>query len=308
MATTATTSLGPNSWVISFARGATIAQLMSDVTAVLVGAGWEVYDSAAGTNKIVYRAQNLDAQTYKYMMLDYNATSWLYITAYEAWNATTHTGTNAVTTYDQSVYQQILTPSTDKGLIYIFANRRYAAFIIRQYSSSVLGNNSMCGSTGVYEFSRDNPDDTVAAGYPIHCQITTGIVGEGVNGNYPSLYLPRGRVNQYGEISTVFGRTYYGNNFYLKDLLPNATNIFSNKDWAISMYVQEGTPANPSVRGRLYGMKAFTLSKLFFMDKIQVPCDENLNYDPNGVMTDHYVIPAGRQGAGTYTVRMLIPA
>ena len=315
MAMTATTQLGDNTWVVSYAMGATVSDVSTAVTAVLTGAEWTVHDAAAGTNAICYRASNIDASTYKYMVLDYNTSGWLFVKTYEAWNETTHAGTNVCPNGADTTkgYQQALNLTTDKGLIYCFANARYAAFIIRQYSSAVLGNTVTCGISGVFEFSRDNPDDTVVAGYPVHCFLNTGIAGENAVNTNETISIPRTKsgaagVQQYGEISTVFGKTLYTTPWLLKDMIPNAVSLWSSKDWAISLYAQDGTPTTPSVRGRIQGLKAFTQTRLNFMDRIQVPCDASLNYDPTGTLVDHFVIPGGKQGSGIYTFRFLIPA
>lgn len=310
----ATTQLGPNSWVIAFAMGTTVAQISAEVTTVLVAAGWEVYDAVAGTKAICYRALNKDGLTYKYMVLNYNTTNWMFIQVYESWNPSTHTGTNPCPrNSDTSAgYQQTLLLSSDKGLLYIFANTRYAAFGARQYSYSTFGNTTTCGVSGCFEFDRDNPDDTVAAGYPVHCMVNTGRLGENNSSSYETLSIPRtpsgsSGVAQYAEVSTVFGKTSYNPLFGLNSILPNTVNPFGNKDWAISLYVQDGTPSNPSVRGRMFGLKAFTQSRLSFLDKIQVPVDDDLNYNANGILTDHFIIPGGCQGSGVYTVRFLLP-
>lgn len=315
MAMTATTQLGPNSWVVSYAMGATFSDVSAAVDAVVVAAGWVKYDAAAGVNAICYQAPNLDGTTFKYVVLDYNTAGWMFVKVYESWNASTHVGTNLCPNAADVTkgYQQALNLTTDKGLIYVFVNTTYLAFIIRQYSGAILGNSVACGLSGVFEFSRDNPDDTVAAGYPVHCFLNTGIVGENATNTNETISIPRTRsgntgVAQYGEVSTVFGKTLYTTPFLIKDMVPNAVSLWSNKDWAISMYAQDGTPAAPSVRGRIQGLKVFTQARLSFMDKIQVPCDPQLNYDPTGTMTNHYVIPGGKQGAGLYTARFLIPA
>ena len=310
----ATTQLGPNSWVIAYAMGTTVAQVSSEVTAVLALAGWDVYDAIAGTNAVCYRAPNKDGTTFKYVVLNYNTTGWLFLQVYESWNALTHVGTNQCSKgTDTSVgYQQVLNLSSDKGLIYIFANPRYVALGIRQYSSAVFGNTVTCGVTGCFEFGRENPDDTVAAGYPIYCFMNTGRAGENTGNPYETLSLPRTRFgtsggNLNGELSTIFGKTLYTSSVSLKTFLPNSINLFSNKDWAISLYVQDGTAATPSVRGRMFGLKAFTQDRLSFLDKVQVPVDEDLNYNPNGLLTDHFIIPGGCQGSGLYNVRFLLP-
>lgn len=313
MANTATTQLGNNSWVIAYAVGVFLSEIQSAVQAVMTSAGWTVHDALAGTNAVCYKAINADGATYKYVVFDFNTAGSMFLKVYETWNASNHTGTNICSRATDTTYQQALNLTTDKGLIYIFANSHYVAVIIRQYSTAILGNNSVCGATGCFEFARDNPDDTTALGYPNFCFLNTGILGEGSAGGYETVSIPRTRsgasgVNQYGEISTIWGKTLYSTPFRLNSFLPTTVSMWSNKDWAVSLYVQDGTVADPSVRGRIEGLKAFTQSRLYFMDKIQVPCDALLNYDPNGTLTDHYVIPGGHQGAGLYTVRFLIPA
>ncbi len=315
MAMTATTQLGNNTWVVSYAMGSTVTDISTAVTAVVTGNGWTVHDAAAGTNAICYKAANIDGSTFKYVVLDYNTTGWMLMKVYEDWNATAHTGTNVCPRgTDVTIgYQQALNLTTDKGLLYCFVNATYMSFIIRQYTTSVLGNSLICGITGCFEFSRDNPDDTVAAGFPIHCFLNTGILGENAVATNETISLPRTKtgntgVNQYGEVSTVVGKTLYTTPWVLKNMLPTAVSLWSSKDWAISLYAQDGTPTAPSVRGRIQGLKAFTQNRLNFMDRIQVPCDAALNYDPTGTLTDHFVIPGGKQGAGLYTVRFLIPA
>ncbi len=315
MAMTATTQLGDNTWVVSYAMGAAVSDISTALGAVLTGAGWTVHDATAGTNAICYKAANLDGSTFKYVVVDLNTTGWMLMKVYEDWNATTHTGTNVCPhSTDVTIgYQQALNLTTDKGLIYCFVNSTYMAFIIRQYTTAVLGNTVTCGITGCFEFGRDNPDDTVVAGYPIHCFVNTGILGENATASNETVSLPRTRagntgVAQYGEVSTVFGKTLYTTPYLLKDMIPSAVSLWSSKDWAISLYVQDGIPTAPSVRGRMHGLKVFTQTRLNFMDRIQVPCDANLNYDPTGILTDHFIVPGGKQGSGLYTARFLIPA
>ena len=142
--------------------------------------------------------------------------------------------------------------------------------------------------------------------------MNTGRAGENTGNPYETLSLPRTRFgtsggNLNGELSTIFGKTLYTSSVSLKTFLPNSVNLFSNKDWAISLYVQDGTAATPSVRGRMFGLKAFTQDRLSFLDKVQVPVDEDLNYNPNGLLTDHFIIPGGCQGSGLYNVRFLLP-
>ncbi len=313
MSTTLTTQLGPNTWAISYALNAAMSDIITAMDTVIASNGWVKHDAAAGPNAICYSALNKDGLTSKYVVVDFNTAGRLYIKPYETWDNVAHTGTGAAPMATDATYSQLLNTTTDKGIIYLYVNPRYLAVIIRQYSSAVLGNTTACGATGVFEFARDNPDDTPATGFPVHALVMTGVLGENTSTSLPSLTLCRTKsgtsgASLYGEVSTVFGKTSYNPLWNLKNMIPNSTSLFSGKDWAISMYVQDGTLAAPSVRGRMFGLKIFTQDKLNFMDKIQVPVDEDFNYDPNGSLVDHFIVPGGRQGSGLYNVRFLVPA
>lgn len=67
---------------------------------------WTLYDDAAGTNEKVYRARGEDKASDFYLWVHDNGTAYTdakngAFRLYEAWNATTHTGTNATPTAAQ---------------------------------------------------------------------------------------------------------------------------------------------------------------------------------------------------------------
>lgn len=98
--------------------GATAANIMADLVAILTGAstdsstlsagcnkpntafintvspGWTVHDAAAGSGAQVLKAPFADASGYKYAWFNFTATTYAN-GLYETWNATTHAGTNA---------------------------------------------------------------------------------------------------------------------------------------------------------------------------------------------------------------------
>lgn len=165
-----------------YKAGTTLANLIADVTAILTGttdkatlsadcvqatteiistvaAGWVMHDAAAGTNKVCLKALNIDGGTYKYMTLDFNTANQLMILSYESWNASTHVGTNV--TYTDSTNSLAIGISSG-GTVFIFGSGRYA--LISTVSSTFVWSNLV----GVIEYTRDDPWNTVANGYPAY--------------------------------------------------------------------------------------------------------------------------------------------
>lgn len=310
---TKTTILSTNASVISFAQNSTIEEVISAVHDEIVREdageavhGWEIFDIDAGVNKRVYRAKNKDDETFKYVMLDYTDGTALKLTAYESWNAALHTGENSAG-YAQPE-QNAAIKLTDRGNVYLFINARWLAVCVKQFSSSVILTAGTSGVIGIFETARDNPDDTAENGLPPFILMNTAIAGDSNLTTLPTCLLVRtkqGATNQPGELSTVFGKTTTTPAYRLNQFTPNVPNAFSAKDWAITPYVHGQMN---EIRGRIFGLKIFTLNKLFFMDKVAVKCDQDFMYDVEAIEdTDHYVIPAGYQNNGQYNVRMLIP-
>ena len=312
---TKTTVLSPNCSVISFSQGSTLVEVMSAINDEIVKVdgegnsvhGWTLHDSTAGTNAKCYRALNKDGQTYKYLVLDFGTTAnKVRLIAYESWNETTHTGTNAANFNNVAYDADLLL--TDRGNVYLYINPRWLALCIKQFSSTVIYSTVQSAIGGIFEIARDNPDDTVAAGYPPFCLLVTGAAADSTNTAHQTLLLPKsisGNGNQPGELSTIFGKTIYNTNYRLIQFIPNVANAFSTKDWAITPYVHG---PNNEIKGRIFGLKLYTRNKLYFMDKVSVTTDQDYMYDPTATpATDHYVIPGGYQSNGAYDVRFLIP-
>ncbi len=304
---TLTTNLGPNSAVVAFAQSTAVTDIMDAIEAVIVAHGWTIHDSSAGANARCYKSQNADGSTFKYVVLDFNTALTLIIKVYETWDSALHTGTNLCGLHsDVEFTQQVNT--NDKGLIYIYVSSRWMAFIVKAYSTAVLGSANHTGVTGCFEIARDNPEDTVAMGYPCFCFLNTGVLGDGYSLSKPSLLLPRTHAgntgtSQYGDVSTIFGKTSLTLKTY--NFCPTTTNPWNGLDWAISMYAHG--PSN-EVKGRLFGLKLFTRDALFFMDKLKVPCDGSLHYDAAGTLTDHFIVPGGNVENSVYSSRFLVPA
>lgn len=302
---TKVTVLGPNSSVVSFSQGSTLDEVISAVNDEIVNNhGWTLHDGNAGDPKIkCYKASNKDTQSFKYMQLDWSVDGKLRFGGYGTWDEVAHTGTLVAKRTDGLFDAEV--KLTDRGNVYLFISPRWFAFCIKQFSAATIFSSTQASIGGIFEIVRDNPDDTVSAGYPPFCALTTGVAGAHPTATIPTLLLPKslsGSDNQPGEFSTIFGKTRQG--VRLESLAPNVANPFSEKDWAITPYVHG---PNNEIRGRIFGLKIFTKNKLHFMDKVSVTCNTDFMYDISGPATDHYVVPGGFNGADKYNMRYLIP-
>jgi len=178
----------------NYSAGATVANIMADVCAILTGttdkatlsascdqtntyiyntytdASWIMHDSAAGTNQVVLKgARHDDPTNYEYAMLDFNSVASKFgIRIYETWNETTHAGTNlcytaagaALTTY----YQRINTTSGGSIIIYAYEGR---CMLFQGNTSTGIGDDTNKAWIGCAQRTRISPWDTVAAGYPL---------------------------------------------------------------------------------------------------------------------------------------------
>lgn len=305
-----TTSIGPNSWELDYTTGTTQAEIMSAVTTVLTtpAAGWTLFDSAAGTNAICYSSLNKDGESSKYAVLDYTSNV-IYVKSYESWNASTHTGTNLAFNSDNSLYSGKYT-TTAPGQIFIFASPRWLAMVTRDPATGQLNNNSAWqGLFGLFEVARDNPEDTAVAGYPPVVWLNSHFLFSNPTQQCCG-YMPRTRSGATGntaivEIGTLLGKTRSASSVKLNMFVPSTTNVWNNKDWSLTLYSHE--PSNV-VRGRIYGLKAFTYNKNLFLDKASVTVDSDFFFDKTGLAKDHYIIISGTYGAGTAQGRVIVPA
>ncbi len=63
------------------------------------------------------------------------------------------------------------------------------------------------------------------------------------------------------------------------------------------MAVQDTNLSSFHVRGRLAGIKTFTRGTGVTGDIFKIECDDNLFLDPNGTLTDHFIIRHGTLGS-----------
>ncbi len=152
--------------VYKYLNGATAANVLADVVAILTGttdvntlsascdkvnssifstnaAGWEMHDASAGTNSVVLKAAVHDnASQYKYMWLTTNTAGYFGCALYETWNATSHTGTNVCNNDTSSTgWQRVNYAFATGGFLYISATARHALF-------HSLSSGSTLGQTG----------------------------------------------------------------------------------------------------------------------------------------------------------------
>lgn len=68
-------------------------KINSSIIANSTISNWSVYDTSVDLNTKILQSQNVDGTTYKYAGIYYSANA-IYVTGYEAWNATTHVAIN----------------------------------------------------------------------------------------------------------------------------------------------------------------------------------------------------------------------
>jgi hypothetical protein len=142
-----------------------------------VAAGWVLHDNAAATNTKVFKALCADGSTYKYMKVGVTATT-LAMEAYEAWNATTHTGTNPST---GSGGPQIIISIANGGTLFFFATARYATIL-----SWIAAGAGFQSSVSALERTRMSPWDTTAVGIVPVVLVTSNAITGGA-------YAPRSK-------------------------------------------------------------------------------------------------------------------
>lgn len=97
-----------------------------------IAAGWTLCDDAAGTNAKVISCSDADAVTTKYLRLDGNSSTLHRFRAYEAWNATSHTG--SVGSYDDGANAVAMSINIGAAnFFYVWITPAY--LIIRGYHS-----------------------------------------------------------------------------------------------------------------------------------------------------------------------------
>ncbi len=174
------------------------AQVFSDIRAILTGetnkanlsascnqvgttiigtipAGWTAWDDI-DVYTTWFRAPLTDSGTqYKFGRVILDGSSRIYQQSAEDWDEVLHTGTNVVTNF--SDYQPL--NLTSGGTLIICASARFMAFL--RITGGSIGDNNYSGCQGYFEFSRDQPWDTVAAGYPKGALVAMGPMINGLS-------------------------------------------------------------------------------------------------------------------------------
>lgn len=298
------TPMGPNSFQFDYSTGTTVAEIFTALEAEIInGHGWELHDGAAGINQRCYKALNKDGVTYKYVVLDLNTASVLKLVVYETWNATAHTGTNKANTSDTAAKAGAVT-AAQPGQIFLFINPRWLAMTTRNPFNGVLNSDPTAqGIFGCFEFTRDNSEDTGAAGVPCFMFMNTSSMYYG-DGCAWSPRFKNGAVTTAAklELSTILGKTRDAA-YKFNDFMPTTKNPWNNKDWALTLYVHE--PAFV-MRGRVFGLKATTQNAYLILDRIISKCDEDYMYDDAGTDKEHHIIHSSSATA-VQAGRVIIP-
>ena len=298
------TSLGDNSVRIDYPAGATVADLQDTIDGWLVLHGWEVYDSNAGTGKKVYRALCLDATAYKYVQV-YVTTAAIQTNVYEAWDVEANTGTNPASGGTQQVIS-----TTNGGTIFLFAKAAYC--IVLSLNGATYGDSVYNSFTGIVEITRDNAEDTAAAGYPCWASICgtlmmnsavigfprtrDGSTGAGAcTGTYLSW---RGGFSGYYQAGNLNGNTF---------LKAGKLNAWSNKNLALTLYTGKWASADTVFehKGRVMGLILLQKALGSMLDTIPINLDANGFPDPSGTSTNCAVLSANTASGGD--ARVAVP-
>jgi hypothetical protein len=251
--------------------------------------------------------------SYKYVSVaidTYHQRVWL--TGWEAWNATTHVGTSQ--TYDSyGGYRQDYTFNLCDFVLFI--HPRYIG--MHSYVRSIAGPTPCF----VVETQRENPADTAAAGYPCWgflspSMLTTpapfgnttasettqfamprirdGSVGK-VGAKRTSISIAAGRVVSHAQLVLAGGTTFSGTNLnYPKGGLSGLMPLSNANAWDGSqtlIYTPRVWSGLNTLQGRMYGFKATKISGAGLMNTVSVPLDAAGFYSAGGTAADHYVIP-----------------
>ncbi len=307
-----TTQIGTNSFQLDYTTGTTQSEIKAAVEAAVTAGGWTVFDAAAiaGGMGVCYSAPNADGASTKYVVIDYTGGN-IVIKLYETWNATAHTGTNLATGSDVTAYGGKYVTNAP-GQIFVYVSPRWLAMVTRDPATGQLNSNTAWqGVFGAFEVARDNPEDTAVAGYPPVIWLNSHFLF--LNPTAPSAlsccaFMSRTRSGAVGvaalvELGTLLGKPRSASTIKTQAFVPTSTNLWNNKDWSLTLYASE---PGGVVRGRVYGLKAFTYNKNLFMDKAAVNCDGDYFFNSSGSAADHFVIISGTYGSAAG--RVLIPA
>lgn len=303
-------SLGSNSVKLVYTAGETAANILTAFDTWLVAHGWSLYDGAAGVDTNAYRALNKDASTYKYITVEITSTR-LFLRGWESWDSGLHTGTNLCYYSDNTNFAQRI-DLVNGGDLYVFANVRYIC-IESVIPANVVGSVTGNGACAVCEVSRDNPGDTIGAGYPTMCWFNTYSLMITQNPTFGVVSFPRTRDGSTGLNASLYtfisSYALYGgyatNAVYhdADDFQFQKSNVFNNKSpaWTLRCGRMGIGSADWEYKGKIYGIKALPSGigvTIPAAESIQMEIDADTLLDYNGSNTKHYMVSAGTRRIG----------
>lgn len=314
--TVTTTALGANTKQISISGELDSAAIQSAVHAAIIADGWwTLYDDVHNSFK-VYRAINADATSYKYASISIDVMKqkiWLQV--WENWNTTTHSGTNQAFDAYGGYYQTYTFNNSD---IVVFVHPRYLG--LHSYIRSVPGP----WPVFCVETTRDNPQDTAAAGYPCWgfftpsmvtqlAPIGSGSVAASVNTeqfSYPRIrdgstgrtaaqragvsaggarVISRGQFETTGGSYRVTAQNVHPNGGLSALMAPANVNPWDSTQALI--YAPRVWSGLVTLQGRMHAIKASRIVGGALMTTVPVPVDTSDMFSSTGTSKDHYVIP-----------------
>jgi len=299
-------SLGQNSSALSYTAGTTEPELSNAVKTAFSSMGWEIFDEISETRTIL-RALTKDGNSYKFADIDIRS-NYVYLAAWEDWDAALSQGTNQTYYGTTSTYMQRYN-LTNGGDLFLFGSARHM-IILSRIAGDNWGNVDDSSFTAVLEVARDNPEE-IAGEFPLFVW-TTGkhfIGGHAISGNRARCaILPRdsaGYTDSYAwdylGIATVVGST-HDNAAQLYNVLPSGSNPMSPTG-ATQVYTPYLVDRRTKfVRGRVYGLKILPLQIGSVMDKINVRVNNELFYDANGSFTLYHHVLSTNTANGRFAI------
>lgn len=308
--TVTTQVLGNHTAAIEYTNGDTNADIMAAIHDWLINHGWTTEDTdfwvdAGSYTRRTYSALNSDGVTKKYINIAVSLISTnkeMYIYTGTDYVPSSHTLSNTAWPSDDGTYGPLrLDPNG--GVLYLSAHERWC---IAHSQNNTKDPGSYYGSAfiGCLETKPTTPGDDNTAVPPQHwangamlagtlgasswqqvigITYSNGIGNGGTGTNSPA---------QYSQISTVFGAwgrsTKSQSNFLKTGVVNPLTQNYEAVDMTV---IHDFEHASGSyVKGKIFGLKAVTGGIGQLGDTLKVAVDANFFCDPNGTLTDHFLL------------------
>lgn len=300
-----TTQVGTNTVQLTLSGETSSTNFITALDTAITSNGWSQVDISNPYNR-VYSAVNADGSTLKYIGISIDpGCLQIRTTSYESWNATTHVGTNEVWTWNRA---GVMSYNFNYCDVLIMINPRW--LILQTF---VRGQVS-CWA-GVVELAREAPEDTIGAGYPCWCWITSAAAMTQLPnaGNItttaviPCVSFPRTRGGLTG-ISASSGTslqtpyTRFGAAAILGQPFASLTSYVTYAWDTTKKIIHSVRPVvgTTEQHGRMFGLKlTYNIGSPY--NRVSVPVDSNYGYSASGTNTSHWVlggVPALTIGPG----------